>query len=62
MPSFNFNHEMSMDLQKKHTFLLLLVLLAPQSQGGPGDTVDQLRMGFTTVPLSDQGPSMIYDI
>ena len=53
---------MSMDLQKKNTFFLLLALLPPPSLGGPGDTVDQLRMGFTTVPLSDQGPSMIYDI
>ena len=38
-------------MQLRHVFLLFLV--AP-ALGGPQDTVDQLRMGFTTVPLSDQ--------
>ena len=36
------------------TPILLLLLPFPPALCGPGDTVDQLRMGFTIVPLSDQ--------
>ena len=34
--------------------LLLLLVVVPPSLCGEGDTVDQLRVGFTTVPLADQ--------
>ena len=34
--------------------ILLLLLPILPALCGPGDTVDQLRMGFTIVPLADQ--------
>jgi len=34
--------------------MFLLLLLLPQVFCGPGDTVDQLRVAFTTVPFADQ--------
>ena len=55
--------------------MMVVVLLLPMARAGVNDTVDQLRNGFTIVPLSDQvystnhcsvaqvplrGPSIIY--
>ena len=40
-------------------FLLLLLPLLPCVLGGPGDTVDQLRVGFSIVPLADQVPVLV---
>ena len=44
---------MLMEMQLRHLVLLFLVV-PPGALGGPQDTVDELRMGFTYVPLSDQ--------
>ena len=41
------------------SYVLLLVLVPQAALGGPQDTVDELRMGFTTIPLSDQGGNSI---
>ena len=34
--------------------MMVVVLLLPIARAGVNDTVDQLRNGFTIVPLSDQ--------
>ena len=36
------------------TMLMVVLLLLPLARAGVNDTVDQLRNGFTIVPLSDQ--------
>ena len=36
------------------SLLLLPLLLLPSALAGPGDTVDQLRVGFSIVPLVDE--------
>ena len=38
----------------------ILLLLLPMAMAGVNDTVDQLRNGFTIVPLSDQVDSKQY--
>merc|ERR1711971_1210788 len=38
-----------------NTIMAALLLLLPVAMAGVNDTVDQLRNGFTIVPLSDQG-------
>ena len=47
---------MPREMQLRYALLLILV---PPALSGPQDTVDELRMGFTFVPLSDQGPNSI---
>ena len=37
-----------------NTMMAALLLLLPVALAGVNDTVDQLRNGFTIVPLSDQ--------
>ena len=42
-----------------NTMMAALLLLLPVAMAGVNDTVDQLRNGFTIVPLSDQVESRL---
>ena len=42
-----------------NTMMAALLLLLPVALAGVNDTVDQLRNGFTIVPLSDQVESRL---
>ena len=48
------NTEACLGMMASTAMMMVVLLLLPMALAGVNDTVDQLRNGFTIVPLSDQ--------